>query len=69
MKILNVGVSTLALLAGLTGTAMAEGLTAWRLFVSDHAAPVVHVIDAVKKRNAGNVRHQGAGRALPQRKW
>lgn len=48
MKTLNVGVSTLALLAGLAGTAMAEDVTAWRLFVSDHAAPVVHVFDAVK---------------------
>ncbi|WP_280113886.1 zinc metallochaperone AztD [Devosia sp. LC5] len=26
---------------------MAEDVTAWRLFVSDHAKPVVHVIDAV----------------------
>lgn len=48
MRILSLGISTLALLAGLGSAAMAEDLTAWRLFVSDHAAPVVHVIDAVK---------------------
>lgn len=47
MRRLNLGISTFALLAGLGTTAMAEDLTAWRLFVSDHAEPVVHVIDAV----------------------
>jgi zinc transport system substrate-binding protein len=45
MRRLSLGISAFALLAGLGGTAMAEDLTAWRLFVSDHAMPVVNVID------------------------
>ncbi|UYN99900.1 MAG: metallochaperone AztD [Devosia sp.] len=48
MKKLALGVSALALSAGLGGTALAEeGVTAWRLFVSDHAEPIVHVFDAL----------------------
>lgn len=52
MKNLILGVSTLALSVGFFGLpAVAEDdavdLTAWRLFVSDHAAPVVRVIDAL----------------------
>lgn len=40
--------SVAALLAALAGPAFAdEEVTAWRLFVSDHAEPVVHAIDAL----------------------
>lgn len=49
MRHLTMGASALAILAGLTGASLAdESVTAWRLFVSDHAEPVVHVFDAVK---------------------
>jgi hypothetical protein len=41
-------VSTVALLTGLSATAsLADEQTAWRLFVSDHGEPVVHVLDAL----------------------
>ncbi len=43
------GVSVLALMAGLAGHALAdEDVTAWRLFISDHAKPVVYAIDAIE---------------------
>ncbi len=52
MKKLVLGTSILAMSASLgVSSALAEEdgveLTAWRLFVADHAAPVVHVIDAL----------------------
>jgi zinc transport system substrate-binding protein len=52
MKTLTLGISTLALLASPGGVALAQdgGVTAWRLFVSDHAEPVVHVFDAATNR-------------------
>lgn len=50
MRRLTLGVSALALAATLGGTAAfadEDDVTAWRLFVSDHADPVVKVIDAL----------------------
>lgn len=50
MRRLTLGVSALALAATLGGTAAfadEDDVTAWRLFVSDHAEPVVKVIDAL----------------------
>jgi len=47
MKKLKMGASALALFAALAGAPLAEeDITAWRLFVSDHAEPVIHVLDA-----------------------
>ena len=43
------GISALTLAAGLGGSALADDrVTAWRLFVSDHAEPVVRAVDAVE---------------------
>jgi len=48
MRKLILGASALAMAASLAGAAFAdEEVTAWRLFVSDHAEPVVTVIDAL----------------------
>lgn len=49
MKKMILSVSALAIAASIGGAALAqeEEVTAWRLFVSDHAAPVVRVIDAL----------------------
>jgi zinc transport system substrate-binding protein len=47
MKHFTLGTSAIALLTGLAGPVLADDVTAWRLFVSDHAEPVVHVIDAL----------------------
>lgn len=47
MKTFTLSVSAMALLTGLAGAPLADDdVTAWRLFVSDHAEPVVHVLDA-----------------------
>lgn len=47
MKSFLLGSSALALFAALAGGALADDtVTAWRLFVSDHARPVVTAIDA-----------------------
>jgi hypothetical protein len=54
-----INVSGLAVLAGLVAApALAEEKAAWRLFVSDHADPVIHAIDAEtgKTINTFNVR-------------
>jgi hypothetical protein len=46
MKHLLTTASASALLLGLAAApSLAEEKSAWRLFVSDHAAPVVHAID------------------------
>lgn len=48
MKHFALGTSAIALVTCLVGPVLAqEDVTAWRLFVSDHAEPVVHVIDAL----------------------
>ncbi len=47
MKHFALGTSAIALLTGLAGPVLADDVTAWRLFVSDHAEPVVHVLDAL----------------------
>ena len=51
MRRLILGASALAMAATLGGTALADDdahdVTAWRLFVADHADPVVRVIDAL----------------------
>lgn len=48
MRKLTLGISAFALVAALGGAALAdEQVTAWRLFVSDHAEPVVRVLDAL----------------------
>lgn len=47
MKHFALGTSAIALLTCLAGPALADDVTAWRLFVSDHAEPVVRVIDAL----------------------
>ena len=48
MKRLILSASVVAIAATLGGgSALAEDVTAWRLFVSDHAEPVVNVIDAL----------------------
>ncbi len=47
MKHFALGTSAIALLTGLSGPVLADDVTAWRLFVSDHAEPVVHVLDAL----------------------
>ncbi len=47
MKHFALGTSAITLLTCLAGPVLADDVTAWRLFVSDHAEPVVHVIDAL----------------------
>lgn len=48
MRTFTLACSSLALIAATAGSALAqEDVTAWRLFVSDHAEPVVHVLDAL----------------------
>lgn len=48
MRQLILGASALAIAASFAGLAVAdENVTAWRLFVADHAEPVVKVIDAL----------------------
>ena len=48
MKLIH-GASALALLVAMAGPALAdESVTAWRLFVSDHAEPVVRAVDAIE---------------------
>lgn len=46
MKHFALGTSAIALMTCLAGPVLADDVTAWRLFVSDHAEPVVHVLDA-----------------------
>ena len=47
MKLIQ-GASALAMVVAMSASASAdENVTAWRLFVSDHARPVVHAIDAL----------------------
>lgn len=51
MRKFALGISALAVMACFGTLAMAdEEVTAWRLFVSDHAEPIVNVIDAVEGR-------------------
>lgn len=47
MKHFALGTSAIALLTALAGPVLADDVSAWRLFVSDHAEPVVHVIDGL----------------------
>ncbi|PLP58657.1 hypothetical protein CYK37_13350 [Mesorhizobium loti] len=47
MKHLFAAASIAALAASITTTSFAEEKTAWRLFVSDHAEPVINVVDAL----------------------
>lgn len=47
MKHFALGTSAVTLLTALAGPVLADDVTAWRLFVSDHTEPVVHVLDAL----------------------
>ncbi|GGE51973.1 hypothetical protein GCM10007276_31310 [Agaricicola taiwanensis] len=62
MKKLMLSASAAALAMGIAGTgafAHDDEVTAWRLFVSDHAAPTVRVIDAVEGRELDNFSIKG----------